>query len=508
MKILGLSIGHDASACVIENGNIIYYRMAERLSRIKHDYDILPCLKDLIEFNLVDFDTIVVSYFLDKAKDEFLKHQELIDKNFKFKELKLINNDHHLHHAYGAMYSSGLEKATIVVLDGSGSIDYCLLPNHELREIESIYNIDLVNRSCDLVYKHYHAYIDDRIVQNNIEISNDLSVGWQFEKCAEEIGFDTWGTGKVMGLASYLGYENLLEKEWSDKVQLANDCQVATEARAEQLLYKAITLTNNKNIIVTGGYGLNCVANTRYTDLLQRNKNIFIDPICFDAGISIGASFKEYFENNLDYKARTLKNVFISNMRPYNIDNYECIDASDDDIIELIEKQEAVAVFQGNAEAGQRALGNRSILFDPRNANGKQLINKLKKRESFRPFGCSILASLATEWFYSDYINNCSFMSYAVPVKDAYKKLIPAVVHVDGTSRIQTVDIQNHSALYNLLEKFYKKTGVPILGNTSLNLAGEPLVETIEDAVNVLKNSQIKYLYLPTDKKLIISQKY
>ena len=508
MKILGLSIGHDASACVIENGNIIYYRMTERLSRIKHDYDILPCLKDLIEFDLIEFDTIVVSYFLNQAKNEFLKHREFINQNFKFKKLKLINDEHHLHHAYGAIYASGFNKATVIVLDGSGSIDYTISPNKELREIESIYTIDLINRSCNSVYKHYHSDIDNRILQNNIEISNDLSVGWQFERCSEELGFGIWGAGKVMGLAQYQNQENLLEPKWVDKVQLAHDCQTSTELRAEYLLYKAITLTDCRNIIITGGYGLNCVANFKYTELVQRNKNIFIDPVCFDAGISIGVAFKEYFGHDVNYNPKPLKNVFIGNSKLYNINNYQNIDATDHDIVELLEKQEVVAIFQGNSEAGQRALGNRSILFDPRNPEGQSLVNKIKKRESFRPFGCSILAGLESEWFYSDYINNCAFMSYAIPVREKYKKVIPAVVHIDGTSRIQTLDIVNNKHFYNLVDTFYKKTGVPLLGNTSLNLAGEPLVETLEDAIKVLENSELKYLYLPEIKKLIISQKY
>ena len=507
MRVLGLSIGHDASACVIEDGNIVYYRMSERLSRIKHDYDIFPCLQDLTNY-FKSFDSIVVSYFLNQAKDEFFKHDKFIKENFLYKTIKLIDNQHHLHHAYGAMYSSGFEKAAVVVLDGSGSIDYCVHPGNESREIESIYLIDLKNSSCDLVYKHYHSNIENRIISNNTEVSNDISVGWQFENCAVDLGFDIWSAGKVMGLAQYYNKEHLLESQWVDKVGAAYACQHTTEIRAKELLLKARSLTDCKNIIITGGYALNCVANFKYTELIKNNYNLYVDPICFDAGISIGAAFKEYYENNLDYKPRTLKNAFIGNKKSYDANDYSCIDASEDDIIDLIENQEAVAIFQGNSEAGQRALGNRSILFDPRNPNGKTLMNSIKGRESFRPFGCSIIDTKITEWFDSNDINESLYMAYAVPVKDSYKKLIPAVVHVDGTSRMQTVDSQNNHYLHTLLEKFYKKTGVPVLGNTSLNLAGEPLVETLEDAVNVLKNSDLKYLYLPEDKKLIISQKY
>lgn len=506
MRVLGLSIGHDASACVFEDGKIVYYRMAERLSRIKHDYNILPCLEDLTLY-FKTFDSIVISYFLDQAKDEFLKHQAFINQNFLYKKIKLVNDEHHLHHAYGAMYSSGFEKATIVVLDGSGSIDYSINPGKESREIESIYLFDLKSKSCDLVYKHYHSDVDHPIQLDNLEISNKISVGWQFENCSEQLGFDVWSAGKVMGLSQYYGKEYLLDDQWIDKVEAAYQCQSDTEHQSTTLLYKALTLTNCKNLIITGGYALNCIANFKYTELLQRNRNLFIDPICFDAGISIGAAFQEYLNNTLVFFEEPIKNVFLGNSIPYNIDEFFSIEVDDDYIINLIENQNPVAIFQGNSEAGQRALGNRSILFDPRMPDGKDQLNQLKGRESFRPFGCSVLASLAFEWFNADYILASPFMTYAVPVRKKYKHHLPAVMHVDGTSRIQTVGIRDNPHLYNLLEKFYEKTGVPVLGNTSLNLAGEPLVETLSDAVKVLENSQIQYLYLPEIKRLIISQK-
>jgi carbamoyltransferase len=505
MRVLGLSIGHDASACVIEDGNIVYYRMSERLSRIKHDYDIFPCLQDLTNY-FKSFDSIVVSYFLNQAKDEFFKHEKFIKENFLCNTIKLIDNQHHLHHAYGAMLSSGFEQAAIVVLDGSGSIDYSVNFGNESREIESIYRIDLKNKSYDLVYKHYHSNTENRIISNNVEISKDISVGWQFENCALDIGFDIWSAGKVMGLAQYCNKEHLLESQWVDKVAAAHACQRSTEIRAKELLLKARSLTNCKNIIVTGGYALNCVANFKYTELIENN--LYIDPICFDAGISIGAAFQEYLINTADYVATSMKHVFLGNQIPYNIDEFNTVDADDDVVIELIKNKNTVAVFQGSSEAGQRALGNRSILFDPRLSDGQEWMNCIKGRESFRPFGCSVLLECAAEWFDMGSIQESPYMSYAIPINPQYKNKMPAVVHVDNTSRIQTVSSNDNLHLHSLIENFYKKTGVPILGNTSLNLAGEPLVETVEDAVNVLKNSQIKYLYLPADKKLIISQKY
>ena len=165
--------------------------------------------------------------------------------------------------------------------------------------------------------------------------------------------------------------------------------------------------------------------------------------------------------------------------------------------LEIILKQEILAIFQGASEMGPRALGNRSLLFDPRNKDGKTIVNKVKKREWYRPFAGSVLLEYAPEWFEMGTIKESPYMSFAIPVKEDKKKLIPSITHVDGTCRIQTVTQEQNKHFYNLIKSFYEKTQVPILFNTSFNLAGEPLVETKEDALDTLKRSSIDYLYLP-----------
>ena len=160
-------------------------------------------------------------------------------------------------------------------------------------------------------------------------------------------------------------------------------------------------------------------------------------------------------------------------------------------------------MYQGRSEAGPRALGNRSILLDPRIRDGKDIVNNIKKREWYRPFAGTILKDHAHEWFDMKQLEESPFMMYAVDAKENAINLVPAIVHVDGTCRIQTITHQQNTHYYNLIEEFYAQTNIPILFNTSFNLAGDPLVETMDDAFDVLNRSEINYLYLPEINQLI-----
>jgi carbamoyltransferase len=165
--------------------------------------------------------------------------------------------------------------------------------------------------------------------------------------------------------------------------------------------------------------------------------------------------------------------------------------------IEILLNQEVLAIFQNNSEWGPRALGNRSLLFDPRNKNAKEIVNSIKNREWWRPFGASILLDEVHNWFDIGSLKESPYMTYAVKSKKITKKLLPSIIHIDGTCRIQTVEKEQNKNFYHLINLFYKKTNVPILLNTSFNLAKEPLVETIEDAMDTLKRSKLKYIYTP-----------
>ena len=177
--------------------------------------------------------------------------------------------------------------------------------------------------------------------------------------------------------------------------------------------------------------------------------------------------------------------------------------AKDKDIVDLMTDKNIVTIYQGRSENGPRALGNRSILFDPTFEDGKDYVNLVKKREYFRPFAGSILAEDVHDWFDLRGMDETPHMMYAVNCQPGVEEKIPSIIHVDGTCRIQTVTEEQNPLYYRLIKEFKKKTGVPIVFNTSFNLGGDPLVETIEDALYTLANSDIEYLYLPEHGKLI-----
>jgi carbamoyltransferase len=176
------------------------------------------------------------------------------------------------------------------------------------------------------------------------------------------------------------------------------------------------------------------------------------------------------------------------------------------DVAKLIADKNIVALFQGRSEAGYRALGNRSILYDPRDSNGKDHVNNIKHREWYRPFAASVMLEHAHAWFEMSGLNESPFMMFAVDVKEDKKKLIPCVTHVDGTCRIQTVTQEQNFNFYSLINEFYNLTSVPMLFNTSFNLAGEVIVETENEAIDVLQRSKIEYLYIPDKQKLIVNK--
>jgi carbamoyltransferase len=170
----------------------------------------------------------------------------------------------------------------------------------------------------------------------------------------------------------------------------------------------------------------------------------------------------------------------------------------------LIDKQQILAIFQGRSEWGPRALGNRSILFDPRNSHAKQIVNAVKRREDYRPFAGSIMLEHADEYFEMLQLKESPNMSFAIQAKQKAYDDIPSLVHADGTCRIQTVTEEQNPNYYNLIKGFYEITGVPIIFNTSFNLGGEALVENIFDAIDTCNRSEINHLYIPEDQDIYI----
>ena len=169
----------------------------------------------------------------------------------------------------------------------------------------------------------------------------------------------------------------------------------------------------------------------------------------------------------------------------------------------ILESGEPVAIFQGRSEQGPRALGNRSLLFDPRIPDARAIMNKKKGRQPFRPFAATVLLEHVHDWFDMRGLIDSPYMMYAVDSLPEVRDIIPGVLHVDQTCRIQTVTKEENENYYNLIQEFYNKTEVPMLLNTSFNLSCDTICETVEDAVDTLKRSELNYLYFPEYGKML-----
>lgn len=293
---------------------------------------------------------------------------------------------------------------------------------------------------------------------------------------------------------------------------LAYACQTQTQQQVLDLIIKASELTGRKKVALSGGYALNCVANYFYlTELNKHGIELYVEPVSNDGGTAIGVALLFYHGTENSSKKHP-REIYLGPIIHYteqeiqdlaNKYEAEITTATNEDVVELMTSKNIVAMFQGRSENGPRALGNRSLMFDPTFVDGKDFVNEIKHREYFRPFAGSILEDDVHEWFDLRGMPNSPHMMYAVNCQPGVEHKIPAIIHVDGTCRIQTVNREENPHYYDVIKAFKEKTGVPIIFNTSFNLGGEPLVETLDDALWTLSKTGIDYLYLPEYNKLI-----
>ena len=177
-----------------------------------------------------------------------------------------------------------------------------------------------------------------------------------------------------------------------------------------------------------------------------------------------------------------------------------------DEAIRQLAKQQMVSIWQGESEIGPRALGNRSLLFDPTNPNAKEIVNQIKEREEFRPFAGSMLLEYFDEYFHTSTLKESPYMSYAIPVRKEKVQEISSIVHHDYTCRIQTVTEEQNKNYYNLIKAWHEESGCPIIFNTSFNLGGEAMVETLGDAIDTCKRSDINFIYVPEDQDIDVKE--
>ena len=553
MRVLGNSPAHDASVCVINNGEIELYLKEERLSRIKRDSHPYLSLQKVKENIVGPIDYAVIC---SPTPDNWGELIFTVKKMFGCPVQHLCEK-HHLQHASLAFYNSGFNSAAVIVVDRNGS-DY----NGVLREAESIfianypYHFQEIYKSFCATDKGINFDEKSRLILENLKEKNsqcdyvcdsNFNITQVYETATSLISQHVLENGKTMGLSSY-GDENLIfpnlfldntnipidnyfshyskwynqnytcaiNKRLNDKetekvtkenyklyADYAYHVQKQTQDAVCHLIDKVLHTTEVKNICITGGYGLNIVANAYYVEKYP-HINFYFEPLADDSCNSIGGALLTYKINHNSNKKSKMKNTFFHGFS-YSLENINGHNCDVNDIVEILSKKKTVAVYNGLAESGPRALGNRSILFDATVDNGRDIVNKIKKREWYRPFACICLEEDASEYFDMKNIKKSEYMTLCFNVKEKYKNILSSITHVDNTCRIQTIDKNHH--LYDLLKKYKEKTGYGILLNTSFNLAGDPLVETPEDALYVLNNSNLHCIWFTEKNKIVYNKK-
>lgn len=593
--IAGITRGHNASVCLLKDGEIVFAIEEERLSRHKYDGGPYAAMLKILEYtDKIDF--LVVAHTqslkdtaghvdftgedvytglarklgLISRKENPRNHPQVID----------MSKTHHKLHAACAFYRSGFDNAVAVVIDGAGTfIPLTIDTEHVMGwELESIFTCAYPNK-IKTIYKHIagkgpwqgvhipqvDSSREDEDGYHELIIDESAGITKAYEAVTQYCGWSPIEAGKTMGLFPYGKPNNKIPPLYSDGnggkwrtadrniiiptypngaivnegrydelytppeyidkqeeltlLQNRRDLAYAVQTQSQQeallLIKKAVKDSGIDNVVLSGGYALNCVANYWYLEELRKEGiNLYVEPISSDAGTSIGAAMLFYHAMTgddtirayadslylgLDYTYTDIDIAAVADKYTATVTN----DVSHTDIVKMLRDKNIITMFQGRSESGPRALGNRSILFDPTFPDGKDFVNKVKNREYFRPFAGSILHEHAHEWFDMRGMEQSPHMMYAMNCQPGIAEKIPSIIHVDGTCRIQTVKREQNPHYYDLITEFYKVSGMPILFNTSFNLGGEPLVETLDDAVRTLANSQMEYLYLPEYNKLI-----
>ena len=522
---IAINTNHDSSLSVVEDGKLVVHLIEERYRHLKHCAPPCHVLKELekyvdhidaICFTDIHYKYETTAFSIISSYFHCLSNIDVRCLNQGKHVRYFVSPEHHKLHTGCAFSHSGFDEALCVVLDGAGATF------ENGKENQSVYECTKDGYKC---------------IEKNIVNETNIGAGYAYASITQVLGFECLDCGKTMGLSAY-GKEDkdipqlISVEEYANKnfklLKTENlehfgytDCELTIDNQSklshENLAYRiqkdyedyliatckrVLSKSKIKNLILTGGCALNCVANYKLLKSLPNDINLYVEPISDDSGVSIGCAYE--LSGVRDCKLDTL---YLGSQLEYN---YELIgnneieyDVEPEHIAELISLGNIVAIVQGRSEVGPRALGNRSLLFDPRVKGGKDIVNRIKKREYFRPFAGTILLEHAREWFDMDKLDESPFMMYAVDVLPQKRDEIPSIVHIDGTCRIQTVTSKQNKNYYNLISEFYKLTGVPILFNTSFNLAGDTMVETIDDAFYTLRNSQINYMYLPEIGKLI-----
>ena len=545
MKIVGANFGNTEKGMLLNDGGIcllnedkLIITSEERITRKKYAGGFDESLKKVLEYEKLKLEDIDLFVFSSCCE---LPRKRMNMDNFNVSKEKIVYlPSHHLSHAYSTYFSSNFDKAIIMVIDNEGNII------NDLGKSKFYEN--------ELEHMTYYIGEGNKIefLERDEVAPNQIGLGDAYRYFTHYIGFPSYVyAGKTMGLAPYGNkgkFENVKIFDFDERTgkitckieNIYEDCNRAikeffknnynidiVDARTpidditqehadlayliqnelEKILIKKVNYlvkkTGIKKLCIAGGVGLNSVANGR---ILRETgiEDIFIIPAAGDTGQCLGNVYYGYYDILKNTKRITFSSPYLGfsytdkeielalkkhpEMSYKKFNDYNDLNKK---LAKDLVNGKIIARFDGRSEFGPRALGNRSILMDPRKRKNKDILNKrVKFRESFRPFAPSVLYEYASEYF--DIGKESPYMLLVGKVKKP--SLIPAVTHIDQSARIQTVRKEDNYNYYDLINEFYKLTNVPVLLNTSFNINGEPIVETPDDALNSFKSTNIDEL--------------
>jgi len=492
-------------------------------------------------FNKLKFMAKNIKPSISMFKQRFVNRSDLnslggiIKSHFGFCP-KLNFIEHHRAHLASAFFSSSFEEATLISIDGSGDFSTIMIGRGVANKIEILESQDFPV-SIGLFYTAFTQFLGFPYYGDEYKVmglspygSPDYlkemrSIIWSGDKNILEWDstFFDFNKGVVSYIDNIPNVSQLFDKINFEKLfgvkrskneeinqrhkNIASSLQMRTEELIFEIIERAFKQTGISNLCIAGGVAQNSVVNGKILNNTSI-KEIYIPSAGHDAGISMGASQYHYFHNLDNKRIAALYNanlgISFSNEKIKEIIeglglSYKYLE--DDTLFKYVAKaisnNNVIGFFDGKAEFGPRALGSRSILADPRNSKAQQLLNeKIKKRESFRPFAPSILEDYGEEYFKNYQFT--PFMERVLPIRKEKQKLIPAVTHVDGSGRLHSVSKELRPRYYKLILEFYNITGIPILINTSFN-ENEPVVNIPEEAIDC---------YLRTDMDMLVIGNY
>ena len=560
MYSLGISCYyHDSAAAILKDGHVVAAVEEERFSRKKFD-DGFPrmaidwCLKEagitpeqvnsvaFYDKPVLKFERLLDNYIavaprglysflnvIPKWIHKRLWIKEEIKKHLQGYQGKIIFPEHHMSHAAHTFFTSPFDEAAILTVDGVGEWSTSSFGSAENTSIKLTNDIRWPH-SIGMFYSAFTYFLGFRVNEGEYKLMGLSAYGKPkyYDLILNEI-LDVKNDGslhlnmkyfaftydKVMTNQKFAELFGIPRREEDAKAeQIHYDIGASAQKVLEDIMLKIVNhvhkKTGMKNLCLGGGVALNGVANYR---ILKEGpfENVHIPPSPGDGGSAIGCAQYLYYIHKKqrriivqDHAKRIQENVYVgpsfsndeikSFLEENNID-YEYLTREQllQTTAKLISEQNVVGWYQGKIEWGPRALGNRSILADPRDSKMKDVLNeKIKHRELFRPFAPSILEEYASEYF--DLTIPSPYMLFVAKVKKPDK--IPAVTHVDGTGRLQTVSREANPLYYDLINDFYKITGVPVVVNTSMNVRGEPIVNTPEQAYAMIIKTEMDYIMM------------